>query len=96
MLNAEAQAVEAAGEDIRFEMVLEELWHLHQTLPLENYFKLLDKFVDQARRTLAAIPDPGEREQQAEQYRRVIEFAVGGTPGRTFRVRTVALPGPGE
>ena len=75
MLMAEAGA-EKVAEEIQVETLLTELWHLHHSLSLEGYFKMLDKFVDQARSSLVAIPDPRERERQREQYRQVIEFAV--------------------
>lgn len=77
MLKAQVKAeAEVKAEDSQFEMLPKELWHLHHIHSLDNYFKILDRFVDNARRTLATIPDPGERERQREQYRRVIEYAV--------------------
>lgn len=71
-----AAALPLSSPDPLFDSLLSELVRLHQTLPLEEYLSLLDDFTDQARRSLAEIPDQDEQERMREQYRQVIEFAL--------------------
>ncbi len=56
--------------------LIQELVHLHQTLPLENYFQAVEDFIDQARLSLGAVPDPEERERLREEYSAAINFAM--------------------
>lgn len=76
MRKAEASAKKAKPDDPGLESILEQLWRLRRTLPLETYFKFIDDFAENARRTLARIPDARTRADLREYYRQVIEMAV--------------------
>ena len=77
MRDAEAVSWEAGvGAGANLEELLAQLWYLHSILPLESYFQILEQFIDRARETLEAIPDPEERERLREHYREVIEYAI--------------------
>jgi hypothetical protein len=71
MRNAQAKK---AVEENTMDALVEEFCHLKKTLSPDKYFRVLDEFVDHARKTIAEVPDPARRETL--RYRRVIELAV--------------------
>lgn len=67
--------------DALFDEIIVELVKLHESLPLEEYLGVIEDFTDQARESLAQIPDPGEQDRLRDQYRQVISFAMDLTCG---------------
>jgi hypothetical protein len=76
MRKAEARKEAEGPVEMRYEEMMQELWRLHRSLPLESYFKALDDFVDRARCTISRIPDPDERDRMHAVCSRVVESAI--------------------
>jgi hypothetical protein len=76
MLNARAEAESKQNELSGFEELFQEMWRLNQTLTLEAYLKVVERFADGARSSIEAQINPEKRKFLREQYRQVIEFAI--------------------
>ena len=82
MLKMEARTMPAPETtDSLFDAILVELVNLHESLPLDEYLLMVEDFADQARRSLAEIPDHDEQDRLRDQYRQVIAFAMDITCG---------------
>jgi hypothetical protein len=76
MQKAEARIVAEGVEEAGAEGLVQALWRLRASLPLEAYFQAVEDFIDQARERLQAMPDEEERRRLRAYYSHVIETAV--------------------